>query len=183
MYTWGQVSTLYMFSCSLGPRPSHPLLKWKIGKTWGGGGSGQVGTEKFVFRGISEAWIWLVDWQIMTFGMFIPTQIPIVRTRVKKSICPTWSGVEKKSKPQSQQHLAEWSTYSEVRTARSRERVCERPGRVCVSSDGQWKVALLWMLASCVRLYVRQCRWKQVNRHRSEPPEGIAAIPSTRFLC
>ena len=40
---------------SLGPRPSHPLLQRKIGKTRGGGGSGQVGTEKFVFRGISEA--------------------------------------------------------------------------------------------------------------------------------
>ena len=40
---------------SLGPRPSHPLLRRKIGKTRRGGGSGQVGTEKFVVRGISEA--------------------------------------------------------------------------------------------------------------------------------
>ena len=30
---------------SLGPRPSHPLLQRKIGKTRRGGGSGQVGTE------------------------------------------------------------------------------------------------------------------------------------------
>jgi len=73
-----------------------------------------------------------------------------------------------------------WS--SEVRTARSRERVCERPGHVYVSFDKQWKVALLWMLASCVQLFVRQCQWKQVNSHRSEPPEGTDARPSTCFL-
>jgi len=30
---------------SLGPRPSHPLLKQNNGKTRGGGGSGQVGAE------------------------------------------------------------------------------------------------------------------------------------------
>ena len=94
-----------------------------------------------------------------------------VRTCVKKSVCPTLSGV------------VTGVPYSEVRTAKSRERVCERPGCVRVSSYGQWKVTLLWMLSSCVRLScsVRQCRWKQVNCHRSEPPEGIDARPSTRF--